>query len=199
MPTVARTTFPGLSAELLARVAKGDQAAFRLFYDQSSRLLFALARRMLGSRDEATALLHELYLDIWRKSIRYDAARATPITWLVTLARNRAVDRLQARDGQPKSAPSNSPQMVGSVTERHPTGRESQMELDRRHAVTSALSSLPEIQRQMVEWAFFDGLSHQDIAARTGLSTNVVDDHLRTAMNQLKDALLPYLDEPSRT
>ncbi len=194
MPTVARSTFPGLSADLLTRVAKGDQAAFRLFYDQSSRLLFSLAWRILGTREEATELLHELYLDIWRKAIRYDPVRATPITWLVTLARNRAADRLQARNGSAKNSPSGGSQPNGPLSERQATGHEPQMELDRRHAVTKALSSLSEIQRQAVEWAFFDGLSHHEIAARTGLPTDVVDRHLRKAMERLKNALLPYLD-----
>ena len=82
---------------LLARIVKGDQQAFSQLYDHSNTLLFTLALRILGNREEAAELLQDVYLEVWRKVARYDVGRGTPVAWLVTLTRSRALDRLRAR------------------------------------------------------------------------------------------------------
>src|SRR5574342_632194 len=82
---------------LLARVAKGDHQAFSQLYDHSSTLLFTLAVRILGNPDEAAEVLQDVYLEVWRKVSRYDVGRGTPVAWLITLTRSRAIDRLRAR------------------------------------------------------------------------------------------------------
>src|SRR5678815_4405039 len=82
---------------LLARVAKGDHQAFSQLYDQSSMLLFTLAVRILGNHAEAAELLQDVYFEVWRKVSRYDVGRGTPIAWLITLTKSRALDRLRAR------------------------------------------------------------------------------------------------------
>ena len=79
---------------LLARVVKGDQQAFSQLYDHSSTLLFTLAVRILGNREEAAELLQDVYLEVWRKVSRYDIGRGTPVAWLITLTKSRAIDRL---------------------------------------------------------------------------------------------------------
>ena len=82
---------------LLARVVKGDQQAFSQLYDHSSTLLFTLAVRILGNHEEAAELLQDVYLEVWRKVSRYDVGRGTPVAWLITLTKSRAIDRLRAR------------------------------------------------------------------------------------------------------
>src|SRR5574341_187592 len=86
-----------IEADLVARAAKGDHKAFEALYDHSSSLLFTLAFRILGDREEATDLLQEVYLEVWRKVVRYDPTRGSPAAWLVTLTRSRAIDRLRSR------------------------------------------------------------------------------------------------------
>src|SRR6266508_1099971 len=86
-----------IDPKLLARVVKGDQQAFSQLYDQSSALLYTMALRILGHREEAAELLQDVYLEVWRKVSRYDVGRGTPIAWLVTLTKSRAIDRLRAR------------------------------------------------------------------------------------------------------
>src|SRR5215813_494921 len=86
-----------IDPSLLARVAKGDHQAFSQLYDYSSMLLFTLAVRILGNHEAAADLLQEVYLEVWRKVSRYDVGRGTPIAWLVTLTKSRAIDRLRAR------------------------------------------------------------------------------------------------------
>src|SRR5215217_993900 len=86
-----------IDPKLLARVVKGDQQAFSQLYDLSSTLLYTMAFRILGQREEAAELLQEVYLEVWRKVARYDVGRGTPVAWLITLTRSRAIDRLRAR------------------------------------------------------------------------------------------------------
>src|SRR5436309_1082768 len=86
-----------IDPELLARAATGDQQAFAELYDRSSSLLFTLALRILGDRDEAAEVLQEVYLEVWRKVVRYNPARGSPTAWLVTMTRSRALDRLRSR------------------------------------------------------------------------------------------------------
>src|SRR5713226_8689918 len=85
-----------VAPDLMARVAKGDQAAFEQLYEQSSSLLFTLVLRLVGSPGDAADLLQEVYLEVWRKASNYDHARGTPMAWLVTLARSRAIDWVRA-------------------------------------------------------------------------------------------------------
>ena len=78
-------------------MVKGDQQAFSQLYDHSSTLLFTLAVRILGNHEEAAELLQDVYLEVWRKVSRYDVGRGTPVAWLITLTKSRAIDRLRAR------------------------------------------------------------------------------------------------------
>src|SRR6185503_10362873 len=86
-----------IDSDLLTLIAKGDRRAFGRLYDRSSQVLFTLSLRMLGDREEAEDLLQEVYTEVWRKSVRYDARRGSPMAWLITLTRSRAIDRLRAR------------------------------------------------------------------------------------------------------
>src|SRR6478609_11292878 len=97
MDTPTRRATSAIDPTLLASIVKGDQQAFSQLYDHSSTLLYTLAFRILGNRDEAAELLQDVYLEVWRKVARYDVGRGTPIAWLITLTRSRAVDRLRAR------------------------------------------------------------------------------------------------------
>ena len=97
MDTPTRRATSAIDPTLLASVVKGDQQAFSQLYDHSSALLYTLAFRILGNRDEAAELLQDVYLEVWRKVARYDIGRGTPIAWLITLTRSRAIDRLRAR------------------------------------------------------------------------------------------------------
>jgi RNA polymerase sigma-70 factor (ECF subfamily) len=91
MESSIRPAPSNINPELLAQVTKGDQRAFEELYDQSSSILFTLAARILGNHDEAADLLQEVYLEVWRKAARYDPRRGSPMAWLVTLTRSRAI------------------------------------------------------------------------------------------------------------
>lgn len=111
-----------IDPKLLARVVKGDHQAFSQLYDQSSTLLYTMALRILGNRDEAAELLQDVYLEVWRKISRYDVGRGTPVAWLVTLTRSRAIDRLRARAsrGLNKSTESLDGSSASQIADRGP-------------------------------------------------------------------------------
>lgn len=186
-----------IDPKLMARVVKGDQQAFSQLYDHSSMLLYSMAVRMLGSREDAAELLQEVYLEVWRKVVRYDVSRGTPIAWLITLTRSRAIDRLRARGararqqaGEPLDGSS-----ASQVADRHPDPLESHADQELRSLVSGALADLPQAQQQAIELAYYDGLSHAEIAARLNQPLGTVKTRIKLGMSKLRDSLRHYWDQ----
>lgn len=182
-----------IDTKLMARVVKGDSHAFGQLYDQSSALLYSLAVRILGNREDAVDLLQEVYLEVWRKIVRYDVGRGTPIAWLITLTRSRAIDRLRvhgARAGRPASGASSS-----QATDRYPAPLESHADHELRGLVSGALTDLPQPQRQAIELAYYDGLSHAEIAAQLNEPLDAVKTRIKLGMSKLWDSLHRYWDQ----
>ena len=179
-----------IEPELIIRVGKGDQRAFESLYDRSSSLLFSLAVRVLGDREEATDLLQEVYLEVWRKGVRYDPSRGAPIGWLITLTRSRAIDRLRSRASRGQGR-TDSIERAGAA--ELPDGKGSPFEAaaDRelRQIVTAALASLPRAQQQAVELAYYEGLSHTEIAERLNEPVGTIKTRIKLGMTKLKTAL----------
>lgn len=183
-----------IDPDLMARVVKGDRQAFEQLYDLSSPLLFPLALRILRNRDEAAELLQDVYLEVWRKSVRYDIQRGTPLAWLTILTRSRAIDRLRSRGARGCGAtdPINqTPASVLSNQDTSPFTRQAEAEL--RALVSKALSELPAPQQQALELAFYEGLSHTEIAKRLNEPLGTIKTQLKEGMGKLKSALRPVL------
>src|SRR5213594_3158701 len=156
-----------IDPDLLARVGRGDHQAFGELYHRTNSLLFTLALRILSDRDEAADLLQEVYLEVWRKVIRYDAGRGSPMAWLVTMTRSRAIDRLRSRasKGHGLSDPlDNTP--AAQLRDQTPGPFEMHADLELRGLVAKALAELPAAQQQALELAYYEGLSHTEIAVR---------------------------------
>lgn len=179
-----------IEPELIARVGKGDQQAFESLYDRSSSLLFSLAVRILGDREEATDLLQEVYLEVWRKGVRYDPARGAPIGWLITLTRSRAIDRLRACASRGLGR-TDSIEAAGAA--ELPDGRgtpfEAAADRELRQVVAAALASLPKAQQQAVELAYYEGLSHTEIAERLNEPVGTIKTRIKLGMTKLKASL----------
>jgi len=175
---------------LLARVVKGDQQAFSQLYDYSSTLLFTLAVRIIGNREESAELLQEVYLEVWRKVSRYDVGRGTPIAWLVTLTKSRAIDRLRAKASQGYRA--TNPLEAGTaaqVADPGPNPLETQADQELRMAVGTAVAGLPQAQQQAIELAYYEGLSHTEIAARLNQPLGTVKTRIKLGMSRLRESL----------
>ena len=175
---------------LLARVVKGDQQAFSQLYDHSSTLLFTLAVRILGNHEEAAELLQDVYLEVWRKVSRYDVGRGTPVAWLVTLTKSRAIDRLRARAARGYRATNSLEAGTGmQVADPSPSPFETQSDQELRIAIGAAMAGLPQAQQQAIELAYYEGLSHSEISQRLNQPLGTVKTRIKLGMSKLRDGL----------
>ncbi|HXC68059.1 MAG TPA: sigma-70 family RNA polymerase sigma factor [Nitrospiraceae bacterium] len=175
---------------LLARVAKGDHQAFSELYDQSSTLLFTLAVRILGNHEEAAELLQDVYFEVWRKVSRYDVGRGTPIAWLITLTKSRALDRLRARTARGHHATESvEAKAAAQLTEDRPSPFETKADQELRTAVLTAVEGLPQAQQQAIELAYYEGLSHTEIASRLNQPLGTVKTRIKLGMSKLREVL----------
>lgn len=185
-----------IDAALLSNIVKGDQQAFSQLYDHSSALLYTLAFRILGTREEAEVLLQDVYLEIWRKVARYDIGRGTPIAWLITLTRSRAIDRLRARSAHERTTVASPDASASShVADPGPSPFETPADQEWRMAVGTAITSLPPAQLQAIELAYYEGLSHPEIAARLNQPLGTVKARIKLGMSKLRETLRPYWEK----
>jgi RNA polymerase sigma-70 factor (ECF subfamily) len=174
--------------ELLSRVAHGDVAALRTLYDEHAPRAMAIALRILRSAQEAEDIVQETFLELWRRARQFDAARGGAVAWVVTIARSRAIDRLRAT-GTADRAVAGAAAGEGLTPAPFPAPH---AEAERRRdelRVASALSALPEEQRQTIELAYFEGLSQSEIAERTGSPLGTVKMRVKLAIAKLSRLL----------
>jgi RNA polymerase sigma-70 factor (ECF subfamily) len=174
-------------AELLRRTAAGDADAFSQLYDRTSRVLFALARQILRNDTAAEDLLQDVYVQVWDRAGSFDASLGRPITWLMTLTRNRAVDRLRSsqRFERMIETVQGEAELAGGAFENEP-----EMHADRRQMIRDALKGLSAEQRQALDMAFFGGLSQAEIAEKLNVPLGTIKARMRRGMMQMRDALM---------
>jgi RNA polymerase sigma-70 factor (ECF subfamily) len=172
---------------LLRQIADRQPEALGVLYGRYAPTLLALARRILGSVADAEELLQEVFLHVWNHAPRYDAARSSVSTWLVLVTRSRAIDRLRTRkvvERTHETAAQRDP-----VRDASPEGVETVFLHERRERVRRELANLPPEQRQVLEMAFYEGLSQSEIAARADLPLGTVKTRTLLAMKKLRGAL----------
>jgi RNA polymerase sigma-70 factor (ECF subfamily) len=175
-------------AELLRAVARGDESAFARVYDRFSPILLGLLLRILRSRAEAEDVLQEVFLQVWQQARSFDASRGRAFTWLVTLARSRAIDRLRAVDSRERAAqrsaeaPPPTPPAAGWADEEA-------IRAERAEAVRGALGELPEEQRQVLLLAYLEGMSQTEIAAAKNQPLGTVKTRTRAGLKKLSESL----------
>jgi RNA polymerase sigma-70 factor (ECF subfamily) len=177
---------PAFEVQLVNRIAQVDHDAFADFYDRFSKPLYAFAFRMLNDRAEAEEVLQEAFLKIWKKAGSFDVALAAPFTWVVTVTRNKAIDRPRARDRFRTIQETANGHVDEPPDETHP------VEIIRREDaanVRSALNELPFAQRQAIELAFFSGLTHTEIAEALAEPLGTIKARIRRGMAGLRDGL----------
>lgn len=175
-------------AELLRAIARGDESAFARVYDRYSPILLGLLLRILRSRAEAEDVLQEVFLQVWQRAHSFDAERGRAFTWLVTLARSRAIDRLRSvgsRDRATKASAQDA--QTESVAEGW--ADEAAVRAERAEAVRAALAELPEEQRQVLVLAYLEGMSQSEIAAAKNQPLGTVKTRTRSALRKLSESL----------
>jgi len=171
-----------LAAAVVFKGALGKEA-LRALYDECGAKVMALALRILRDRAEAEDVVQETFLELWRRAETYDAKRGTLPAWAVVVARSRAIDRLRVRLSGARMKEVQRREALFS--EVHPPTDAG----ERRAKVLSALADLPREQREAVELAYFEGLTHSEIAARTGEPLGTTKTRVRLAMQKLQDRL----------
>lgn len=170
----------------LRRAASGDSAALRQVFDSTSAKLMGICLRILKDRDEAEDVLQEIYVTIWNRAGSFDPERASPVTWLATIARNRAIDRLRARRTQAVAAPV---EEALELADERPDGFAAAAERQEGERIHHCLSTLDGRAQQMIRTAFFDGLSYSDLAARAGVPLGTMKSWIRRGLQRLRDCL----------
>jgi RNA polymerase sigma-70 factor, ECF subfamily len=168
---------------LLQRIAARDQLALAELYDRHSGLLFALIVRIVRDRAEAEEVLQEVFLGVWTKAASYDATLGSPVGWLVGFARNRAIDHWRSSGVRARTLES---------VESPPGGDNPEQAASRnqeRGRVRSALDTLPDEQRALIEQAYFRGMTHSELAEAFALPLGTVKTRVRAGMQALRRQL----------
>ncbi|MCC6232728.1 MAG: sigma-70 family RNA polymerase sigma factor [Verrucomicrobiales bacterium] len=173
---------------LFARVANGDSAAFAMFYDRHDRLLYSLALRIVQNDAEAQDVVQEAAVLIWERAPHYDARLGRPISWAITLVRNKAIDRLRSARRRAAMLERREDETVeAGIGHGEPLAEAAAG--DTMKLVRRSLESLPREQRQAIELAFLSGFSQSEIAERLREPLGTIKARIRRGMIAMRDAL----------
>jgi len=176
-----------LDGERLKGIANGDRQSFRDLYDRYDGLLFTTIEKVLNDREDSQEVLQEVMSSLWRKAHLYQSGRGRPITWLASMARNRAIDRLRSKQRQSRLKNAYIEEM--DVNPRGSTGLSGPEAATRRDtcsAVRSAVMELTDVQREAIEKVYFEGLTQQEIADQLGEPLGTVKARIRRGLAKLR-------------
>jgi RNA polymerase sigma-70 factor (ECF subfamily) len=174
--------------ESLRLIVSGDQGAAAGLYDRHSRALYSLILRILGDEGEAEDVLQEVFVQAFRQAGRYDAARGAVAAWLLMMARSRAIDRLRTRRTRVEGR-TGEVQVLDDLPDAQPDAASVMLDEEQTRLVREALGELPLLQRVAIELAYYEGLSHTEIAARLEQPLGTVKTRIRLGLLKLRDVL----------
>ena len=178
---ISGTQMPNLDeASLIERIRSGDETAMADMYDRYSGIVYGVALRVLGNTTAAEDVLQEVFLQLWRNPQVFDANRGKLPAWLAVIARNRAIDHLRKRP--PEDDIEDLPISTGVNLENEAAQR---LAVDK---IRGVLSQLPHDQRRALEMAFFEGMTHTEIAAKCGEPLGTIKTRIRTGLLVLRKA-----------
>ena len=184
-------------SRLLARAGVGDRAAFATLYERTSPHLLAVVLRINRDRAQAEDILQEVYVNVWRAASSFDAAQSQPLTWLTSIARNRAIDSLRRLQTQPRmrAAPasegrdSEDDDVYDTVADESPGPLDLLSRAAEARSLAACMDQLSPSQRQSVALAFFQGLSHAEVATQMRQPLGTVKSWVRRSLATLKSCL----------
>lgn len=176
---------PDLAA-LLRASARGDQVAFAQLYDATSARVHGLALRVVRDPAQAEEVTQEAFLEVWRTAARFDAARGSALSWLLTLTHRKAVDRV--RSAEASSRRDTSYHQQNQPIDHDSTAEAATASMEARR-VRGALASLTPVQREAVELAYFGGYTHTEVASMLQLPVGTAKTRIRDGLIRLRDAM----------
>jgi len=176
-------------------MAAGDAGALSAFYDRHSPLVYATCVRMLGDRTTADELLVDIFHEFWQRASLYDAAKSNPVTFLLTLTRSRAIDRRRTI-GKRSNLKLATESQTTNAADQHPTALDGVIASENAGIVREALSLLDPEQRRAIECAYYDGLSHSEIADLLKKPLGTVKTYIRQGLIRLRGCLRNDVDAP---
>lgn len=180
-------------AQLIREAAGGDQYALAALYDATSRTVYGLLLRILSDASAAEEVLLDVYEQVWRQAAQYSRERGSPLAWLTTIARSRAIDRLRrGRREQQNTEPLEG--IVATARAGGESAEEAVMAGEVRAVVRAALDSLAPEQREVIELAYYGGMSHSEIAAVRGIPLGTVKTRTRLGLMRLREMLKPVYE-----
>jgi RNA polymerase sigma-70 factor, ECF subfamily len=178
---------------LIARLAAGDTAALSLLYDRYSGAVFSLAARIVGDRQVAEDLLQEVFVRVWQRAGTYQGARGKPLTWVLGIAHNLAIDEVRRRRRRPLEADDRDEEGQLIAFQSLPSVDSDPSDLAwerlRREQIVAALAQLPQAQRILIELAYFEGYTQSQLAARLGEPLGTIKTRMRLAAQKLRELL----------
>ncbi|WP_411734741.1 ECF RNA polymerase sigma factor SigK [Paeniglutamicibacter sp.] len=172
--------------ELMLRIAAGNENAFEELYDRLSPQVFGLVRRILKDQAQSEEVAQEVFVEAWQQAARFDAARGKAITWLLTLAHRRAVDRVRASQA---SKDRDLREGIKEFQASYDDVEETAIVHDESRRVIQALERLSENQRDAIQLAYFGGYTHLEVAELLKIPVGTAKTRIRDGMNKLRDLM----------
>jgi RNA polymerase sigma-70 factor, ECF subfamily len=171
---------------LLRQVARGDMDAFAALYDRSRARVYGLVTRVLRDSGYSEETTQEVYLEVWRTAGAYDSAKGSALSWLLTMAHRRAVDRVRAEQS---ASQRDSKYGAASVERPRDLVADSAIAADERRQVAACLDGLTDMQRQCIDLAYYGGLTYVEVSQRLSANLSTIKSRMRDALRGLRDCL----------
>ncbi len=184
-----------LSLYLLKRIAEKDLNAFSIFYDSYAAVIYSLALRIVRNSQEAEDIVQQVFLQVWHKASQYDAQQGSPQAWLMTIARNQAIDKFRLMKSKREV---NWEEMEKPVSENPQVSGEplhSLLDKEKRDLILDALQTLSPSQRSAIELAYFEGLSHREISEKLKEPLGTIKTRINLGLKKLRDLLQLHFRE----
>lgn len=172
--------------DLLRQVALENTKAFEAFYARTSAKTMSIVLAIIGDRQTAEDLLQEIYLRVWSDAARFDPARGRPMTWLITIARSRTIDRLRTERRRPQAG---GIEEIESLHDPSPSAEDAVAHLESVRRLTDCLNAIATDRRQCIQLAYFRGYTHTELAARLNVPLGTIKSWIRRGLQQLNECL----------
>ncbi len=176
-------------ADLLRKIGLGDKDSLSELYDRYSTVLYSVALRVLNNETEAQDLLQDVFVQIWEKAGLYDPTRGKPLTWVISLTRNRSIDRLRSLQRRHRLRDEVEKETAAAEKQTPSDVRDELFASDTSRLVREAVMQLSEQQRQAIEMAYFSGLTQNEIAEQLAEPLGTIKARIRRGMLKLRDLL----------